>query len=112
MMSRTTGRAIGEDEHIRQSVADILTTPIGSRVERRAYGSNIPDLIDFPATPANRLRLMSASVMALTRWEPRIGISTAAVDYTMDGKTTITLDAVKRRGQRAGQPITLVQALK
>lgn len=34
MMDRTTGKAIGELAHLRQSVGDILTTPIGSRVMR------------------------------------------------------------------------------
>ena len=32
MMNRTTGRTIGDADHLRQSVADILTTPIGSRI--------------------------------------------------------------------------------
>uniref|UniRef100_UPI0026076D20 ATPase domain-containing protein n=1 Tax=uncultured Sphingobium sp. TaxID=316087 RepID=UPI0026076D20 len=32
-------------------VRDILTTPIGSRLMRRDYGSLIPELIDQPANP-------------------------------------------------------------
>jgi phage baseplate assembly protein W len=34
-MSRFTGRSLGGDAHLRQSVADILATPLGSRVMRR-----------------------------------------------------------------------------
>ena len=34
-MNRTTGTAISGLEHLRQSVGDILSTPIGSRVMRR-----------------------------------------------------------------------------
>ena len=34
-MNRNTGRAVAGLEHLRQSVADILTTPVGSRVMRR-----------------------------------------------------------------------------
>ncbi|EFB70328.1 hypothetical protein PROVRUST_08539, partial [Providencia rustigianii DSM 4541] len=34
-MSRIDGTAISDIEHIRQSVRDILITPIGSRVIRR-----------------------------------------------------------------------------
>lgn len=112
MMSRNTGRRLTLDEHIRQSVADILTTPIGSRVERRPYGSIIPDLIDHPYNPANRLRLMSATVMAISRWEPRLAISTVVVDADTTGKITVEMQATMRGGQRAGQPITLVQALR
>lgn len=110
-MSRITGRRLTEDEHISQSVGDILTTPIGSRAERRPYGSFIPDLIDHPYNAANRLRLMSATVMAIARWEPRIAISTVTVEY-INGKVTAEMRGVKRTGQRAGQPITLLQALR
>ncbi|MBQ5113944.1 baseplate assembly protein, partial [Klebsiella pneumoniae] len=34
-MSRDTGRAITESDHLRQSVRDILLTPQGSRLARR-----------------------------------------------------------------------------
>ena len=34
-MNNQTGLSISEAEHIRQSVRDILVTPIGSRVMRR-----------------------------------------------------------------------------
>lgn len=37
-MNRTTGKALSEDGHILQSLKDIVTTPIGSRVMRRDYG--------------------------------------------------------------------------
>ncbi|MBB2777202.1 UNVERIFIED_ORG: phage baseplate assembly protein W, partial [Comamonas terrigena] len=43
-MDRTTGRRISGIDHVRQSVADILTTPLGSRLERRNYGSLLPSL--------------------------------------------------------------------
>ena len=38
-MNSQTGLSISEVEHIRQSVRDILVTPVGSRVMRREYGS-------------------------------------------------------------------------
>lgn len=111
MMSRNTGQLLTEDYHIRQSVADILTTPIGSRVERRPYGSMIPDLIDHPYNAANRLRLMSATVMAIGRWEPRLSITAVVVQH-IAGKVAVEMQAVKRSGPRTGQPITIVQALR
>lgn len=37
-MSRHTGAALDGADHLAQSVADILGTPIGSRVMRRDYG--------------------------------------------------------------------------
>lgn len=65
-----TGRAIDprSDEYIIQSVTDVLTTPIGSRVMLRAYGSHLPDLIDQPNTPITRQRLYGATALALLRW--------------------------------------------
>lgn len=45
-MDRRTGRLIEGDAHLAQSVADILTTPVGSRLQRRTYGSLLPELLD------------------------------------------------------------------
>ena len=61
-MNAESGRAISETAHILQSVRDILTTPIGTRVMRRDYGSEIFSLIDQPQHGATRLRLMAATV--------------------------------------------------
>jgi len=74
-MNRTTGTAIDSTAHIAQSIGDILTTPIGSRVMRRDFGSLLPDLIDAPFNDATRLQAYAAVAMALLRWEPRIRLS-------------------------------------
>jgi phage baseplate assembly protein W len=111
-MSATTGTRLDGDAHIRQSVRDILTTPIGSRLMRRDYGSLLPDLIDHPGNAANRLRLMSATVMALLRWEPRLAISHTTIDIDDAGNVVVDLDAVRRSGPRAGSPINLSVPIK
>lgn len=74
-MSAATGRAIESIEHLAQSIADILTTPIASRVMRREYGSLLPELIDQPVNGATRVRLFGATATALMRWEPRIKLT-------------------------------------
>lgn len=79
-MNKNTGRQITELEHIRQSVADILTTPIGTRIMRRDYGSHVPELIDQPQNGATRLKLMAATAMALLIWEPRIDIEQIEIE--------------------------------
>lgn len=71
-MSRATGAALSGIDHIRQSITDILSTPIGTRLGRREYGSLIPDLIDQPMTAANILRIYAATAVALSRHEDRI----------------------------------------
>ncbi len=74
-MSARTGRMVADSAHLAQSIADILTTPIGSRVMRREYGSQLPDLIDAPTNPQTRLLVYAATAMALVRWETRIRLS-------------------------------------
>ncbi|MED5735234.1 GPW/gp25 family protein [Enterobacter ludwigii] len=63
-MNSQTGLSISEIKHIRQSVRDILVTPIGSRVMRREYGSLLSALIHQPPTPALRLQIMAACYSA------------------------------------------------
>lgn len=74
-MNRITGSSLSTIEHIRQSIADVLMTRIGTRCMRREYGSQLPDLVDQPFNDATRLRVYAATVMALMRWEPRIRVS-------------------------------------
>ena len=100
-MNSSTGRAITEMAHIRQSIRDILSTPVGSRVMRRDYGSDIFELIDGPLNGITRMRLMTATVMALLRWEPRIKVTAVSVDSIgMDGSLVITITAQRHDGQR------------
>jgi len=107
-MNAATGRALTGDEHERQSVADILLTPIGSLVTLRQYGSYNRALIDQPMTPALRLQIMAASVMALLQWEPRL--TPVSVDLTLNEQaeqpgTSWQLETVLARkdGPQAGQ---------
>lgn len=112
-MSRATGKRIADETaHIRQSIADILTTPVGSRVKRREYGSLLPSLIDQPGNPANRLRLMAATVMAIINWEPRVSVQRATINQDMQGNVAVDLDAVRRGGPRAGSSINLSVPLR
>lgn len=67
----STGKSLSGVYHLRQSIRDILTTPIGSRVQRRDYGSNIPRLIDAPMNRSTLLNVYAAAAEALEKWEPR-----------------------------------------
>ena len=100
-VSGSTGRELGGIDHLRQSIADILTTPLGSRVMRRDYGSLLPELIDQPFNDATRMRLFGATALALMRWEPRIRLirvqlfqGVAAGSYTLD-LDCVLVDAAK-----------------
>lgn len=74
-MSVASGRTITGDDHLRQSIGDILNTPVGSRLMRRDYGSQLLDLIDAPANEATTVLIYSAIASALLKWEPRMRIS-------------------------------------
>ena len=111
-MNKASGLSLEEDIHIRQSVHDILTTPIGSRIKRRTYGSMIPDLIAQPMNPATRLRLMAATVMAIIQWEPRLAVSSTTLEIGAEGQSTIDIEATRRSGQRTGSPINLAIPLR
>lgn len=71
-MDQNLGGRMDDDAHLAQSIAILLTTPIGSRVMRRDYGSVLPSLIDQPATPVTLMRWFAAIALALLRWEPRV----------------------------------------
>ncbi|MQB19656.1 baseplate assembly protein [Agrobacterium tumefaciens] len=70
-VNAVTGAPLTDWDHTQQSIRKILETPRGSRVMRRDFGSDIPDLIDAKMTPRNILKLYSASATAIQIWEPR-----------------------------------------
>ena len=87
-VDRFNGRALAGNAHLAQSINDILSTPIGSRVMRRDFGSMLPDLLARPANPITRQLVFAATAVAIGRWEPRlkirrVGISTDNSDGTM-----------------------------
>ena len=90
-MSRATGEALTGLDHIRQSVRDILITPIGSRVMRRNYGSLLSALIDQPQNEALRLQIMSACYMAILQWEPRIKLTSISYEPAFNGGMAVEI---------------------
>ena len=90
-MNRRTGMAISSVAHIQQSIEDILTTPLGSRVMRREYGSQLPELIDAPLNALTVLRLYAATAMAVMRWEPRIRLSRLQSVLADDGSVVLEI---------------------
>lgn len=93
MNAAGTGTLTDQD-HVWQSVNDILLTPIGSRVMRRNYGSMVPDLIDSPQNDVTRLQLMSAAVIALAAWEPRIALDAINIVYSATGAVTVEMSGL------------------
>jgi len=102
-MNMDTGASMSELEHIRQSVQNILTTPIGSRIMRRDYGSRLFFLLDNPINSSLILKLYAATIEAINKWEPRISV-TQVKHVVSAGKIQLTINGEILQNQ---QPITL-----
>lgn len=94
-MDPSTGLAVSGLDHIRMCIRQILMTPIGSRIERREFGSLIPDMIDAPLNDVWIMRLIAASAHAILRWEPRVALQSLSIDLdtTNHGTLTLTMQA-------------------
>lgn len=93
-MNASTGASISLLDHIRQSVRDILTTPLGSRICRRGYGSEIPELIDQPLNAVTIMRIYAATAYRLAMWEPRINLSGVTLNIDANGAASVVLQGV------------------
>lgn len=90
-INATSGRMLGGIDHLRQSIRDIMTTPIGSRVMRRDYGSRLFDLIDAPYSSATKLAIIAATAEAIMTWEPRIEVENVTLRSFEPGHVIIDL---------------------
>lgn len=106
-MNSASGHAMSGSDHLRQSIADILTTPIGSRIMRRNYGSLVPELIDQPLHGATVVRLYAATATALLMWEPRLRLSSVQLQRDMNGAAVLDL-----AGTADGEYLQLAVPLK
>ncbi len=94
-MNRNTGFGSNGDDHLTQSIGDILSTPLGSRVMRRDYGSMLPELIDHPQNSTTRQLMIASTATALRRWEPRITLQKANVEFQNNGSCAINIEATR-----------------
>ncbi|PID66585.1 MAG: hypothetical protein CR975_02095 [Gammaproteobacteria bacterium] len=91
-VNRNTGELMPDHAHIHQSIDDILTTPIGTRVMRREYGSLMPDLLDRPMNDALIMQIYAAIAIAVTKNEPRIRLAAIKAEYGTNGKMIFSIE--------------------
>jgi len=94
-MDAATGKPLEGEAHLAQSVGRILSTPIGTRVARRDFGSLIPELIDQPVNALLPIRIFAATALALKRWEPRIRVTRVALEQPEPGKAVVIVDGIR-----------------
>lgn len=93
-MDRRTGLPISGVEHLRQSIEDILTTPLGSRLMRPEYGSTIRRFVDLPVSEGWKSAVQAEAARALNRWEPRLELTQVQVLSVLGGRITFRLSGI------------------
>lgn len=84
-LNRRTGKIVVGWAHVIQSIEDILRTLRLTRLMVRAYGSNVPNLIDASMNDETLMDFYTATAEALDAWEPGfdlndIGFTAASAD--------------------------------
>lgn len=78
-MCRHTGKTIEGWPYIHQSLMDIFSTRIGTRLQRRPYGSQGVELVDKPANAETALDYFVAMAEAIDSFEPRVELNSFAL---------------------------------
>ncbi|MEG9862935.1 MAG: GPW/gp25 family protein [Flavobacteriales bacterium] len=90
-INATTGKQLSGIKHLRQSVIDILITPLGSRVMRPEYGSKLFELVDTPVNKSWFIECYAAVAEALDKWEKRLKLTRISVVAVTAGRPIINI---------------------
>ncbi len=93
-MDAKTGKELEGIEHLKQSIIDILTTPINSRIMRRDYGSRLFELVDKPINRDLTLEIYAATAEALGKFEKRFKLEKVKITEVKEGRVTLNLEGV------------------
>lgn len=94
VMDSKTGKALEGIEHLKQSIIDILTTPIGSRIMMRNYRSRLFELVDKPINRDLTLEIYAEVAKALQKWEERFKLEKVKMTEVKEGKVTLDLEGL------------------
>ncbi|MDH1573772.1 MULTISPECIES: GPW/gp25 family protein [Pseudomonas] len=90
-MDRRTGLPLAGVAHLRQSIEDILATPLGSRRMRPEYGSQLRRFVDLPVNDGWKSAVQAEVARALGRWEPRLQLDRVKVVAVLEGQVSLVL---------------------
>ncbi|MES2141913.1 MAG: GPW/gp25 family protein [Pseudomonadota bacterium] len=91
-MNNQDGSPIADEAHyLRQSINDIINTPLGSRIMRRNYGSNVMELIDSPINEYTLIQIQSYLASTLLFQEKNIALKKLTVQQKLE-KLLVTLE--------------------
>lgn len=76
-----------DEDAIRGSIFNILTTPYGSRAFNPEYGSRLFNYVYEPLDGITRSQIYAFVLQAISRWEPRVELinNQSSVTATQDG---------------------------
>ena len=89
MMNKFTGAKIDQNGHIRQSINTILSTVIGTRIQRRQFGSFLFDMVDRSLTPRTQQLLIAVIAHAIAAYETRVSLESTQIKIDSAGRVTI-----------------------
>ncbi|WP_341808557.1 GPW/gp25 family protein [Wolbachia endosymbiont (group E) of Neria commutata] len=89
-----TGKELEGLDHLKQSIVDILTTPTGSRIMHRDYGSRLLELVDKPINRDCSLELYAAVAEALEKWERRFKLEKVKITEVKEGRVILNLEGI------------------
>lgn len=93
-MNNQTGGRIEGIAWLRQRLADVLSTPLGSRLMRREYGSRLYELIDQPMSPRWKVQIYAAvadAVINPVNDLPDFQVTQAQVMTDAEGRAVLDL---------------------
>lgn len=90
-MNSKTGKELSGYSHLEQSITDILSTPLGTRVMKREYGSKLHDYIDAPMTQGLTMEIFASIGESLEKWEPRFRLKKIETIKAGSGHLEITM---------------------
>ncbi|KTB85968.1 phage baseplate protein [Pseudomonas syringae pv. syringae PD2774] len=93
-MDRRTGQPVSGLAHLRQSIEDILGTPVGSRRMRPDYGSKIRRFVDLPVNDGWKSAVQAEVARSLGRWEPRLRLERVRVIAVLNGQVTLEVQGM------------------
>jgi len=109
-MCANTGTLISGIDHVRQSLDRIVLTRIGSRTQRRTFGSDLFAIISSPGNEATRLKTVSILARAILKWEPRVKLSHITFSLSNGGKSLIEIFC-SYNGQSVNHEVTILGAV-
>lgn len=93
---------------VRESIRIILTTEPGERLNLPEFGARLRGFLFSPNTPATRRLVRDEIETALRRWEPRISLTSVAVDPDdVDERTAIATVRYSLVATRAADQLKL-----